>query len=75
MRILLEEVWPEKAPLQKDTVLSPSKYAEWLLSGSDAIQKLASLMPDCYIDLPFPGRCRLNLNCLMDGECLDHMSI
>ena len=32
LRILLEEVWPEKAPLQKDTVLSPSKYAEWLLS-------------------------------------------
>ena len=56
LRILLKEVWPEKAPLQKDPVLSPSKYAEWLLSGSDAIQKLAPLMPDRYIDLPFPGR-------------------
>ncbi len=56
LRIKLKEIWPEKAPLQKHSVLSPSRYAEWLLSGSDAIQKLAPLMPDCYVDLPFPGK-------------------
>ena len=56
LRIKLKEPWPEKAPLQRDTVLSPSRFAEWLLSGSDAIQKLAPLMPDRYVDLPFPGK-------------------
>ena len=55
LRVRLNAPWPEPAKLQADAVLTPARYAEWLTSESSAIAKLASLMPDSCIDLPFPG--------------------
>lgn len=55
MRVRLKAPWPEPAKRQADAVLTPTQYAEWLTSESSAIAKLASLVPDGCIDLPFPG--------------------
>jgi len=55
MRVRLNEPWPEPARLQKDGVLAARKYGEWLSSESAAIANLASMMPERYVDLPFPG--------------------
>ena len=55
MRIQLKAPWPEEARLQTKTVLQPAQLADWLTSESSAVARLASLIPEHHLDLPFPG--------------------
>jgi len=55
MRVRLKSVWPEPATLQTDSALAASEYVSWMSSASVALAKLAPLMPEKYVDLPFPG--------------------
>ena len=55
LRVKLESLWPEPAKLQNDALLSARDYASSLGSESSAITKLAPLIPDKYVDIPFPG--------------------
>lgn len=55
MRVRLNDRWPAAPRMQAKTVLEPARYAAWIDSGTSAVAKLAPLMPDRYVDLPFPG--------------------
>ncbi|MBE9139841.1 glycosyltransferase [Nodosilinea sp. LEGE 07088] len=55
LRVTLQAVWPLPGRLQEQPLLSADDYVDWLLSSTSAIAKLAPLIPDQYVDLPFPG--------------------
>lgn len=55
MQIRLKKPWPCQATLQTAELLSAGRYADSLSSESSAMGMLASIMPDCYVDLPFLG--------------------
>lgn len=55
MRVRLKDVWQEPARLQTNGVLSAQEYVSWMSSASNAVSKLAPMMPRKYVDLPFPG--------------------
>ncbi len=55
LRVRLKERWTAAPRMQARTVLKPSQYATWLDSATSAVARLAPLMPDKYVDLPFPG--------------------
>lgn len=57
MRVRLKAPWPEPGRLQAISILAPKQYAEWLTSESSAVARLALLMPEHCLDLPFPGDC------------------
>ena len=64
MKIRLKKPWPVKATTQKQSKLSPKQYAEWLTSKSEPVAKIASFMPDRFINLPFPGKDSLKFELL-----------
>lgn len=56
MRVtLLEPICDDRA-LQKNGILQPAKYVEWMNDEMHAISRLANLMPAVYINGPFPGK-------------------
>jgi len=55
MRVRLKDVWPDPARVQMNGVLSAHEYVSWMSSASNAVRKLAPMMPRKYVDLPFPG--------------------
>jgi GT2 family glycosyltransferase/SAM-dependent methyltransferase len=55
LRVRLRQPWPNAAALQSNTVLSPQSYAAMLADPSLALARLAPLLPQCHVDLPFPG--------------------
>nr|WP_245305819.1 glycosyltransferase [Rhizobium leguminosarum] len=55
MRVRLKDVWPDPARVQMNGVLSAHEYVSWMSSASNAVRKLAPMMPQKYVDLPFPG--------------------
>ncbi|MEZ2129479.1 MULTISPECIES: methyltransferase domain-containing protein [unclassified Sinorhizobium] len=55
MKVRLKERWPEPARLQTAGVLQADEYVSWMTSASNAVSKLAPMLPAKYVDLPFPG--------------------
>lgn len=55
MRVRINDMWPESATFQKNSVLTASEYISWTSSASVAVARLASLIPMKYVNLPFPG--------------------
>lgn len=55
LRVRLKSAWSEPATIQKNGILAASEYVSWTSSASNALAKLAPLIPEQYLDLPFPG--------------------
>jgi len=55
MRVRLLEPWPGSARVQRSVAVRPLEYASWLDSDSAAVARLSALLPDAFVDLPFPG--------------------
>jgi GT2 family glycosyltransferase len=55
MRVTLKQPWPLPGRIQNHPALAAGEYVDWLLSSISAIAKLAPLLPNKYVDLPFPG--------------------
>ncbi|MBY5790000.1 glycosyltransferase [Rhizobium leguminosarum] len=53
MRVRLKDVWPDPARVQMKGVLSAHEYVSWMSSASNAVSKLAPMMPQKYVNLPF----------------------
>ena len=55
MRIRLLAPWPHPRGVQRDGVLAPATYAQWLEDPATVLAFLARLVPSDYVDAPFPG--------------------
>jgi ubiquinone/menaquinone biosynthesis C-methylase UbiE len=55
MRVTLRQPLGEPRALQTAGILSPAEYVSWMNDEAHAVSRLAGLMPDEYIDRPFPG--------------------
>lgn len=55
LRVRRRGDWPVAPRQQADGLLAASEYASWMDSAANAVARLAPLMPERYVDLPFPG--------------------
>lgn len=55
MRIRLLKPWPHGRRMQTAGVLAPATFSTWLTEQSEAVTRLAAIIPAEHVDLPFPG--------------------
>jgi len=55
MRVKLLKPWPYKRKKQTAGILSAANFTDWLNDQSEAIARLAAIIPADHVNLPFPG--------------------
>ncbi len=55
MRVRLTAPWPHPRALQREGVLPPATFVEWLDDPTRATAYLARIIPRAMLDMPFPG--------------------
>src|SRR5271157_5328189 len=56
MRVKLLKAWPYERKNQTDGVLPPTAFSEWLSDQSEAVARVAAIIPAEYVNTAFPGK-------------------